>query len=306
MMRRFFLTILCLGLAVGGESPAIEVAAKHLEDYQQQCKVCGDEEVLQVLRLQCLYQISKDAEQADPLDLATWGSNMPAILALHEKAYRLAEARYQKGLGSLWDMYETGIELYSYTESYASVCRFQFRPAPETLISPEQLRELRQTLSRAAMAEENRERWLKTEILWFTGMAKDRRKVCAYRSELLELQRKRYRQGLATHWEVALAELDLQQAGLFLPPAEEVLPRWEEYFKAITRLYQQLSQGAEAHPSYDFSKMMCELRLRQISTERIFSILKAVPSVIEQEVASTDGLFLPAGPVPQTVSRDSD
>ena len=54
-MRKFFLTILCLGCALGGESPALDVAAKLLEDYQQQRKACGDEDALQVLRLKIRY-----------------------------------------------------------------------------------------------------------------------------------------------------------------------------------------------------------------------------------------------------------
>ena len=301
MMKKIFLTILCLWLAVVGESPALDVAAKHLEDYQQQRKACGDEDALQVLRLQCQYLVSKDAVQAAPLDFESWMSNMPFILALHEKAYRLAETRYKKGLGSLWDMYETGMQLYSYTESCASICCTLSRPAPESLISLEQLKELKQTLSQAAMAGENRERWLKAEILWYTSIEQDLRKVCAYRTELVDLQQKRYRQGLATLWDVALAELELQQSGLFLPPAGEVLQRWEEYIKAISRVYEQMSQAAEAHPSYYFSKMMCELRLLQITTEQTFSVLKAVPSIIQDEVARAEGLSAPSN-----VSSDSD
>ena len=301
MMRKFFLTILCLGFTAGGESQALDVAAKHLEDYQQQRKACGDEDALQELRLRCRYLVSKDAVQAAPLDFESWMSNMPFILALHEKAYRLAETRYKKGLGTLWDMYETGMHLYSYTESCVSICCTLSRPAPESLISPEQLKALRQTLSQAAMDGENRERWLKTEIIWNTSIEQDLRKVRAYRTELVELQQKRYRQGLATLWDVALAELELQQSGLFLPPAEEVLQRWEEYIKAISCVYEQMSQAAEAHPSYFFSKMMCELRLLQITTERTFSVLKAAPSIIQEEVARAEGLSAPSN-----VSSDSD
>lgn len=302
-MRTFFLTILCVGLVVGGEGAALDVAAKHLEDYQRQRKAIGDEDALQVLRLQCLYHFSKKAAQTDPLDIDAWGSNMSIILAMHKRAYHLAEARYKEGLGTLWDVYETGIELYSCTESCTSICRYSSRPVPETFVTLEQLRELRQKLSHSA--KETRERWLRAEILWNTCIERDRRKVCAYRSELLELQRNHYQQGLATHWEVALAELDLQEAGLFLPPAEEVLQRWEEYTKAISRLYEQMNQAAPAHLGYDFSKMMCELRLRQLRDERTLSILKAVPFVILQKVAETEGLFLPAGPPPDA-SKVSD
>lgn len=64
MKRTFFLILLCLGLAVCGESPALDVAAKHLEDYRQQCKACGNEDDLQELSLQCQYLVSKDAVQA--------------------------------------------------------------------------------------------------------------------------------------------------------------------------------------------------------------------------------------------------
>lgn len=305
-MYRFFLSVLCLCLAVGGACSALEVAARYLEDYQQQRKAIGDEDALQVLRLQCLYLSSKEAEQADPFNIETWGCNMPIVIATREKAYRLAEARYKAGLGTLWDVYETGIELYSYSESCASICRSLSRPAPVSLVSLDQLKELRQALSQAAEAGETRERWLKAEMLWAHGIEWDIGKVCAYRTELLELLRNRYQQGLATHWEVALAELDLQEAGLFLPPAEEVLQRWEEYTKAMSQLYEQMRKAAAAHPSYYFSKMMCELRLRQICTERTLSILKKVPSLIEQEVAEAEGLFLPAGPPPPKASRDSD
>jgi hypothetical protein len=67
LLKKIFLAILCLLLAVGGESPALDVAAKHLEDYRQQCKACGNEETLQELRLQCQYLVLKDAVQAAPI-----------------------------------------------------------------------------------------------------------------------------------------------------------------------------------------------------------------------------------------------
>ena len=307
MMRKFFFTILSLGLAVGGESLALDVAAKHLEDYQQQRKTIGDEDALQELRLQYLYLSAKEAETAHPFNVGTWGRDMSANLALREKAYRLAETRYKEGLGTLWDVYETGIELYSYTESCVPICCCLSRPASESIISLEQLKSLRQTLSKAAEAGETRERWLKAEILWVHSIERDSRKVCAYRTELVELLRKRYQQGLATHWDVALAELDLMDAGLFLPPAEEVLQRWEEYLKAMSLRYEQMKQAAEAHPGYYFSKMMCELRLRQIITERTLSILKAVPSILVQQiVAEREGRFLPAPPFPPNARRNSD
>lgn len=289
MMKRLFLTVLCLGFALGSKSPAWDVAAKHLEDYRQQRKACGDEDALQVLRLQCMYHQLKD----DTLCAESGERNMAFILALHEKAYRLAETRYTQGLGTLWDVYETGFYLYQYSESCASLWSAPSRPAPQHLISLERLKELRQTLSQTAMAQENRERWLKAEILWIAGMGQDRRKVRAYRAELLELQRNRYRHGLATYWDVALAELDLQEEGLFLPPAEEVLQRWEKYSQAISQLYEQMRQAAEASPSYDFSQKLCELRLRQMSIERTLSILNAVPSIITQEVAKEEALSVP-------------
>lgn len=72
-MIKFFLTILCIGIAVGGESPALDVAAKHLEDYRQQCKACGNGETLQELRLQCQYLVLKDAVKAAPI--APFASN---------------------------------------------------------------------------------------------------------------------------------------------------------------------------------------------------------------------------------------
>ncbi|MBE6420189.1 MAG: hypothetical protein E7031_08675 [Akkermansiaceae bacterium] len=155
-MRKFFLTILCLGCALSGESPALDVAAKLLEDYQQQRKACGDEDALQVLRLKIRYTEMK-AWTALETDDEAYEQAEKELLALREQAYRLAKARYEQGLATMRDVYETGAQLYYMTESSQRV-----RPTLE------ELRTMRMSLLRSARATGNKAEELKTEIIWYT------------------------------------------------------------------------------------------------------------------------------------------
>ena len=115
MMRKLFLTLLSLVLAFGGESPALDVTARHLEAYRQQRKACGDEDELATLRLKANY-IRLKSWIALETDDDAFVQAQKELLDLRERAYLLAKARYEQGLASLRDVYETGAELYAMTE----------------------------------------------------------------------------------------------------------------------------------------------------------------------------------------------
>ena len=119
------------------------------------------------------------------------------LLALREQAYRLAKARYEQGLASARDVYETGAELYCITEGSKVVC--------PTL---EELRAMRMTLLRSAKATGNRAEVLKTEIIWYRNVEMILTDIVRrYGEELLKLSREQYQQGLITYWEFKQVEL---------------------------------------------------------------------------------------------------
>ena len=101
-------SILCMGLAIGGEGMATQVAAKHLKDYEWLRKASGEEDAIALLRMQSEYQSMVRGEVDD-----IWATSYAEEMSLREKAYDLAESRYKQGLGTVRDVYETGIELYA-------------------------------------------------------------------------------------------------------------------------------------------------------------------------------------------------
>ena len=224
MIKKIFLTILCLWLAVGGESPALDVAAKLLEDYQQQRKACGDEDALQVLHLNARYTAVK-AWTALETDDAAYEKANEELLALREQAYRLAKARYEQGLASARDVYETGAELYCITEGSKVVC--------PTL---EELRAMRMTLLRSAKATGNRAEVLKTEIIWYRNVEMILTDIVRrYGEELLKLSREQYQQGLITYWDFKQVEL------ILLNVTSE-----EQYAAYAAELYKEVEANAAA------------------------------------------------------------
>ncbi|MBQ9096377.1 MAG: hypothetical protein IJY53_08575, partial [Akkermansia sp.] len=182
-MKKIFLTILCLWLAVGGESPALDVAAKLLEDYQQQRRACGDEDELAMLRLRADFTWLK-AWTALETDDEAYDLASEELLSLREQAYLLAKARYEQGLASLRDVYETGAQLYYMTESSQRV-----RPTLE------ELRTMRMTLLRSARATGNKAEELKMEIIWYSNVELILTDIdLMYGEELRDLSREQYQQ----------------------------------------------------------------------------------------------------------------
>lgn len=231
MIKKIFLTILCLWLAVGGESPALDVAAKLLEDYQRQRKACGDEDALQVLHLNARYTAVK-AWTALETDDAAYEKANEELLALREQAYRLAKARYEQGMASMRDVYETGAELY-YLSTIIST------NAHPTL---EELRTLRSALLRSAKATGNRAEVLKTEIIWYRNVEMILTDIVRrYGEELLKLSREQYQQGLITYWEFKQVELILLNVTS------------EEQFETYTaELYKKIEANAAATGRNDY------------------------------------------------------
>jgi len=111
---------------------------------------------LQVLRLKIRYTEMK-AWTALETDDEAYEQAEKELLALREQAYRLAKARYEQGLATMRDVYETGAQLYYMTESSQRV-----RPTLE------ELRTMRMSLLRSARATGNKAEELKTEIIWYT------------------------------------------------------------------------------------------------------------------------------------------
>lgn len=290
VLRTGIFSILCMGLAIGGEGMATQVAAKHLKDYEWLRKASGEEDAIALLRMQSEYQSMVRGEVDD-----IWATSYAEEISLREQAYDLAESRYKQGLGTVRDVYETGIELYDCIRTYEEgrdlwmAMRPNSAPIPparECPISLEQLKALRQTVSAAAQASGNRLDWLNAEILWYTHMEVDCTKDRAYKAELADLLRKRYQQGFASRWEVALAELNLQQAMIYQPPVETVLQRWDEYIKAMADLYCQLEQIAKSGSGGDgrVYEQLFRLRLQQKQAEMTRHVLEKLPSAIENAV----------------------
>ena len=147
-------SILCMGLAIGGEGMATQVAAKHLKDYEWLRKASGEEDAIALLRMQSEYQSMVRGEVDD-----IWATSYAEEMSLREKAYDLAESRYKQGLGTVRDVYETGIELYACIRTYEEgrdlwmVMRPNSAPLPparDCPISLERLNALRQTVTAAA------------------------------------------------------------------------------------------------------------------------------------------------------------
>ena len=184
-MTKLALSILCLGLVLGGMCPALDVAEKLLGDYQQQRRACGDEDELATLRLRADFTWLK-AWTALEIDDEAYDLASEELLALREQAYLLAKARYEQGLASLRDVYETGAQLY-----YMTQCRQRVRPTLK-----EELRTMRMTLLRSARATGNKAEELKTEIIWYSNVELILTDInLMYGEELRDLSREQYQQG---------------------------------------------------------------------------------------------------------------
>lgn len=301
-MRKLFLTILCLGLAVGGKCLAVEVAAKHLEDYLQHSKMKGEDNAVTTLRMQEQYLWLKTLQLISETSgskgvLAGELTRNPGDVRGQEKAYQLAKSRYEQGLGTLWDVYETGLELYV-AYSFVGFIENNVLPGREAVptakedISFEQLNDLRRILTNASNVSGDREAWLRTEILWSIHVSENIDDEITYKTELVELLRNRYRQGLATHWEIAIAELDLQKVRLRMERRRALLPcatprafptaddaqKWEELVRDVNALYRQLAQTAE--DSHHADSRICEqlfhLRFMLLRVTYTLNNIKAV------------------------------
>lgn len=230
MMRKFFLTILSLGLAFGGESPALDVAARHLEAYRQQRKACGDEDELATLRLKADY-IRLKAWVVLETDDEAYLQAQKELLDLRDQAYRLAKARYEQGLAPLRDVYETGAELYAMPEHTEKV---------HPTIA--EMKSMHSALLKGAETMGNRVDELKTAIIWYSRVEKVLSDiVLTHEKELFNLLQERYRQGLCSYWELAHAKL------IFL-----LLTNEEQYAAYTAELYNEIEENAVAAAVNDY------------------------------------------------------
>lgn len=242
MMRRFFVPLLSLVLALGGECLGMEVAAGLLADYQQQRKACGDEDELATLRLKARYTWLK-VWTALETDDALHDKSEKELLVLRRKAYRLARARYEQGLASLRDVYETGAELFQ-----------MMRDNKKAQPSQEELRTMAQELIRTAKATGNKADVLKTEIVWYhnvTPVLSDI--VPASQKKLRDISREQYQQGKISYWELAKAELNQMR-----------INSEEEYAAYADRLYKEVEKLGVATDKNDYRITELLFRAREI------------------------------------------
>lgn len=255
--------------------PALESAGKHLEAYLQGCRTGDKGETVRALRLQALYQLSSHLARPVGNDLVCTEAEAAQALALYAEAYRLADTRYRKGEGSLRDVYETGLELFSCAVFFPELQDKANLRAP----SAAHLSKLRRKLIDAAVVENNREEQLRIEILWFQRMEPDGKKARSYQEELVNLLQQRCHEGMISHWEVASAELELQGMSLFTPSADTdtVLQRMETLAKAAASLYRNLEQIA-ATPKVSDLRILEQLflvRLRKLESEKALILMQS-------------------------------
>ena len=236
--------MLCLGLVLGGMCPALDVAEKLLEDYQQQRRAYGDEDELAMLRLRADFTWLK-AWTALETDDEAYDLASEELLALREQAYLLAKARYEQGLASLRDVYETGAQLYYMTKSSQRV-----RPTLE------ELRTMRMTLLRSARATGNKVEELKTEIIWYNNVELILTDIdLMYGEELRDLSREQYQQGLISYWELAQTEINL----LKVTSEEQYAAYVAELYKAI-----EANEVATSRNDYRITELLFLARARLV------------------------------------------
>jgi len=205
-------------------------AARHLEAYRQQRKDCGDEDELATLRLKANY-IRLKSWIALETDYEAFVQAQKELLDLRERAYLLAKARYEQGLASLRDVYETGAELYAMTEHTEKV--------HPTLA---EMKAMYSALFRGAKAMENRVDELKTAIIWFSRVEMILSDVVrTNEKELFNLLQERYRQGLCSYWELAHAKLNLL-----------LLTNEEQYAAYTAELYNEIEENAVSVAENDY------------------------------------------------------
>ena len=243
-MTKLALPMLCLGLVLGGMCPALDVAEKLLEDYQQQRRAYGDEDELAMLRLRADFTWLK-AWTALETDDEAYDLASEELLALREQAYLLAKARYEQGLASLRDVYETGAQLYYMTKSSQRV-----RPTLE------ELRTMRMTLLRSARATGNKVEELKTEIIWYKNVELALMDIdLMYGEELRDLSREQYQQGLISYWELAQTEINL----LKVTSEEQYAAYVAELYKAI-----EANEVATSRNDYRITELLFLARARLV------------------------------------------
>lgn len=263
--------LVCSALTLFAESPALELAAKHLEDYQQQRKICGKEDELATLRLQVLYLQTKVKLDKSANKTQAVAEDTKQLLKLCAQAYHLARSRYEHGTGSLQDVYETAYILNEQVSYYHDNADFLQGDVP----TEEDLVRMRETLKNAATAANDRAAWLRAEVFWFRSRAPEHGEMVfdKYKTELITLLRERYQQGLISYWELACSEQELKDI-TFNPkksPAEAAKFREKlaENAAEATEFYRQLEQHATAtgRADYQFTELLLRARLRQLDTE---------------------------------------
>lgn len=171
-------------------------------------------------------------------------------------AYRLADKRHREGLDPLRAVYEIGAELFDVAEIHSVSNKGEIPTC-------ERLNRIRQVLTHAAESMNNREDWLRTELLWFLHIEPVGQKVRILQS--------RYHDGLISHAELSLAALDGQGLCLFTPPGDGVRQRAEAWAKEAADLYCRPEKTAEASEEvgYQFHELLFRARLRLPESETV-------------------------------------
>lgn len=118
-------------------------------------------------------------------------------------------------------------------------------------------------LTHAAESMNNREDWIRTELLWFLHIEPVGQKV--------RILQRRYHDGLISHAELSLAALDGQGLCLFTPPGDGVRQRAEAWAKEAADLYCRPEKTAEASEEvgYQFHELLLRARLRLPESETV-------------------------------------
>lgn len=203
---------------------------------------------------------------------------LKSIFVEYRELYHLAEARYKQGLIPARGIYEIGVEWYACADALTFFSDID--SALGEVPPPEYLASLRRVLTTAAAEMENREEWLRTEILWYRHVERDSEKAGAYQGELVELLRKRYREGLVSLWEVENAALDWQGMCLFLPPVDEVPARMEAWAGASAEFYKRMLQAAAETGGSDasFREQLLRAECRMLESRLSLDLIRKTSS----------------------------
>ena len=267
VMNRFLLSILCLGLAVGSECPALEVAEKQLDALLQRSRNGNLDSVL-AWRLQALFLTNKAMlqmfhDENQEIESAGTGQedlqednteqtqdasqrDFDTALNILHQAHHLAAARYKAGFASIDALFETGAELYHTAQVYAMWYDAKDMTVP--VPSVEELLSQHSCITKAAAATGDTERRLKADLLRYRYIERTQDKVVQLQKAKVEWIQNKLHAGMATQWELREAKLDLQESEIFqtIESVDAIRQRLNSYSTNAAAFYTDMQNAAAA------------------------------------------------------------